>query len=63
MREYKKEEKMKKFFKGRSGQGMVEYILIIVIVIVVVFAAYKLFGGAVKNQFTDMTQKVTDAAK
>ncbi|MDR3049889.1 MAG: Flp family type IVb pilin [Elusimicrobiota bacterium] len=54
---------MKKFFKGRSGQGMVEYILIIVIVIVVVFAAYKLFGGAVKNQFTDMTQKVTDAAK
>ncbi|MDR0822609.1 MAG: hypothetical protein LBN20_02360 [Endomicrobium sp.] len=52
---------MKKLFKSRKGQGMVEYILIVIIVIVLVFVAYKAFGGKVADQFNKMAGKVASA--
>ncbi|MCL2799058.1 MAG: Flp family type IVb pilin [Endomicrobia bacterium] len=39
------------WLKRNKGQGMVEYILIVAVVVGIVFAAYKLMGGSVKEQF------------
>lgn len=48
--------------RNRSGQGMVEYILIVIIVVTIVFIAYKAMGGAVKKQFEEAKTNIEQAA-
>lgn len=51
-----------RILKSRTGQGMVEYILIIFLVVVVVISAVKIFGGKVNTMFTETNDKISSEA-
>ncbi|HRU39897.1 MAG TPA: Flp family type IVb pilin [Candidatus Goldiibacteriota bacterium] len=44
--------------KGSKGQGMTEYILIIALIAILVIGAVRMFGGKVKQGFSDAAEKV-----
>ena len=50
---------MKKLFsKNRSGQGLVEYILIVALIAILVIAALKIFGKKVGTSFKKSAETV-----
>ena len=49
---------MFKFLRNRKGQGMVEYILIVVVVVGLVLVGYRMFGGKVKDAFTEGADRI-----
>ena len=44
--------------KKRSGQGMVEYILIVALIAILVIAGIKVFGGQVRDLFKSSADKI-----
>jgi Flp pilus assembly pilin Flp len=51
-----------RWLKERKGQGMVEYILIVVVVVGIVLVGYKMFGGNLKEAFTEGGKKISSEA-
>jgi pilus assembly protein Flp/PilA len=49
---------LKKFFKGESGQGMVEYGLIIAVVALVVVGGLALLGDDLTAMFSGVSDKL-----
>jgi pilus assembly protein Flp/PilA len=56
------EEKKLRRIKCRSGQGLVEYILIIALIAIVAIAGLKFFGGKIKSLFTKAGQTIEKEA-
>lgn len=52
---------MYKLFRGKKGQGMVEYILIVGLIALMVFAAIKILGTKIKTGFTKASTDVAQA--
>lgn len=50
-----------RWIKRNKGQGMVEYILIVAVVVGIIFAAYKIMGGKVRDQFSKASETIATA--
>ena len=48
--------------REEDGQGLSEYGLVIALVAAVVIAVMTVFGTALKEVFTDLAEKITEAA-
>ncbi len=48
--------------REEDGQGLTEYGLVVAMVAAVVIAVMTVFGTALKGVFTDLAEKITEAA-